>query len=85
MCVKVSRNLKKQFEYLNLDIVDDTYEFNKNLMRYFLWYNITKPHRSLDKKSQLKYYIDKNLINNHKKPNMLWTYTQTCMYLYFFV
>jgi hypothetical protein len=28
----------------------DVYEFNKKMMEYMLWYNIERPHHSLNKK-----------------------------------
>jgi putative transposase len=54
---------------------DDLVEFNHNLMEYLIWFNTEKPHRSLNKKPPLRYYID-SLHANNKKSNMLWTLTQ---------
>jgi len=53
---------------------DDLVEFNHNLMEYLIWFNTEKPHRSLNKKNPLRYYID-SLRTNNKKSNMLWTLT----------
>ena len=39
-----------------------------------IWFNTEKPHRSLNKKPPLRYYID-SLHANNKKSNMLWTLT----------
>ena len=57
--------------------MNDLYEpiiFNPKMMKYLIWYNTEKPHRSLNKLSPLKYYLN-NYITNIKKSNMLWTLT----------
>ena len=54
---------------------DDLGEFDHNLMEYLIWFNTEKPHRSLNKKPPLRYYID-SLRTNNKKSNMLWTLTR---------
>jgi hypothetical protein len=42
----------------------DVYEFNKKMLQYMLWYNIERPHHSLNKKSPIAYFRD--IINSNK-------------------
>jgi hypothetical protein len=58
---------------------EDLVEFNHNLMEYLIWFNTEKPHRSLNKKPPLRYYID-SLKTSIKKSNMLWTLIAYCKF-----
>jgi hypothetical protein len=42
----------------------DIGEFNKKMLQYMLWYNIERPHHSLNKKSPLQYFCD--IVNSNK-------------------
>jgi hypothetical protein len=44
--------------------LEDIHEFNKKMLQYILWYNIERPHHSLNKKSPLQYFCD--IINSNK-------------------
>jgi hypothetical protein len=59
----------------------DVYEFNKKMMEYMLWYNIERPHHSLNKKSPIAYFRD--IINSRKSEFSQTgiTYTSTCGFL----
>jgi len=49
------------YEYYELKDID---EFNKKMLQYMLWYNIERPHHSLNKKSPIAYFYD--IINLRK-------------------
>jgi hypothetical protein len=44
--------------------LEDIHEFNKKMMEYMLWYNIERPHHSLNKKSPIAYFRD--IMNSRK-------------------
>ncbi|EEP60246.1 conserved hypothetical protein [Sulfurihydrogenibium yellowstonense SS-5] len=44
--------------------LEDIHEFNKKMLQYMLWYNIERPHHSLNKKSPLQYFCD--IMNSNK-------------------
>ncbi len=46
---RFNRTIQEQFAYWNTDSLDDTDVFNRLLMKYLLWYNTEKPHRSIGK------------------------------------
>lgn len=71
---RFNRTVQEQFAYWNSDSLDDTEVFNRLLMKYLLWYNTEKPHRSIGKLPPLRYYVD-NFITNPQKSNMYWTLT----------
>lgn len=71
---RFNRTLQEQFVYWNSDALDDINVFNRLLMKYLLWYNIDKPHRSIGKISPLRYYLD-NFVTSPQKSNMYWTLT----------
>jgi transposase InsO family protein len=71
---RFNRTIKEQFVYNNLDVLSEREEFNKSMMKYLIWYNTRKAHRSLNNKPPLRYYLDE-VINSSKKSNMLWTLT----------
>jgi len=73
---RFNRTIQEQFAYWNTDLLDDSTVFNRHLMLYLIWYNTEKPHRAIDKKSPLRYYLD-NFVTDHQKSNMLWTLTNT--------
>ena len=71
---RFNRTVQEQFAYWNTDSLDDTDVFNRLLMKYLIWYNTEKPHRSIGKSSPLRYYVD-NFITNPRKSHMYWTLT----------
>jgi hypothetical protein len=44
--------------------LEDIHEFNKKMLQYMLWYNIERPHYSLNRKSPIAYFCD--IINSDK-------------------
>jgi transposase InsO family protein len=56
--VERMRTLQEEFVMYYEDYeLEDIYEFNKKMMEYMLWYNIERPHHSLNKKSPLQYFL----------------------------
>ena len=62
--------------------LEDIHEFNKKMLQYMLWYNIERPHHSLNKKSPLQYFCD--IINSNKSEfsQTGMTYTSPWHYLF---
>ena len=52
----------------------DTRLFNLGLVRWLLWYNTEKPHRSLDGLPPLRYYLN-NFLATPSHSHMSWTLT----------
>lgn len=61
--------IQRQYVGWHLDDLLNPDDFNKGLVRYLLWYNGEKPHRSICKLPPLLYYVN-NFINPEKS-NML--------------
>jgi putative transposase len=74
---RFNRTIQEQFVYWNTDMLDDINVFNCALMKYLIWHNTEKPHRSIGKLPPMRYYLD-NFITNPVKSNMLWTLTLNC-------
>ena len=75
---RFNRTIQEQYvQWHEDDLYDYIEEFNRKLMKYLIWYNTEKPHRSINKLPPLRYYIDMFVINN-KKSNILWTLTVVC-------
>jgi len=68
---------QKQYVGWHLDKLYEPNLFNQGLMKYLIWYNTEKPHRSIGKISPLLYYIINFL--SPQKSNMLWTATFSCI------
>jgi transposase InsO family protein len=73
---RFNRTIQEQFVNQNIDIIDEPDEFNREMMKYLIWYNTEKPHRGIGNLPPLRYFVD-NFINTPKKSNMLWTLTKT--------
>lgn len=74
---RFNRTLQDRYVSWHLDdLYEPEEEFNPKLMKWLLWYNTEKPHRTLDKIPPLRYYLN-NYIKEIKKSNMLWTLTKT--------
>ena len=78
---RFNRTIQDQYVSWHMNDLYEPQEFNPKLMKYLIWYNTEKPHRSLNKLSPLRYYLN-NYINNIKKSNMLWTLTSSCQGLF---
>jgi len=74
---RFNRTIQEQFAYWNTDSLDEPDVFNRLLMKYLLWYNTEKPHRSIGKLPPLRYYLD-NFVASPKDSNMYWTLTGYC-------
>lgn len=72
---RFNRTIQEQYVSWHLPDLEDINNFNLNLMEYLLWYNTTRPHKSLQRIPPLKYFID-NYITNTNQSNMLWTLTK---------
>lgn len=66
------RTLKEEFLTLKEDLLVDTEEFNRELMKWLIWYNCERPHKSLNRDSPMQF-----LRKNYLQSNMLWTYTES--------
>ena len=64
---------QEQFAQANTDLLDEPALFNRELMRYLLWYNTEKPHRTIGNVAPLRYYLDKFVAPSQS--NMSWTLT----------
>lgn len=61
--------IQRQYVGWHLGELDDPDEFNQGLIKYLLWYNGEKPHRSIGKIPPLLYYV--NTFIGPQKSNML--------------
>lgn len=61
--------IQRQYVGWHMDELIEPDEFNKGLIKYLLWYNGEKPHRSICKLPPLLYYVN-NFISSQKS-NML--------------
>ena len=67
--------LRKQFvEWCEEDPRDVT-GFNQALVRWLLWYNTEKPHRSLRRLPPLRYFLE-SFAKDTAQSQMLWTLTE---------
>ena len=73
---RFNRTIQEQFAYPNTHLLDEPALFNHHLMRYLLWYNTERPHRSIGNMPPLRYYLDKFVTPNQS--NMPWTLTFNC-------
>jgi len=72
---RFNRTIQEQFvQWHYYDLKEDMITFNNNLIKYLIWYNTKKQHRSLNKLPPLKYYVNE-FVKIPKKSNMLWTLT----------
>lgn len=71
---RFNRTIQDQHVSWNMNDLYEPEEFNQGLVRYLIWYNTEKPHKSLNKLTPLQYYLN-NYIFNIQKSNMLWTTT----------
>jgi transposase InsO family protein len=71
---RFNRTVQQQHMHRNEEDLEDVKESNMKLMKYLIWFNTEKPHRSLNKKSPMEYYLSM-FVKNRQKSNMLWTLT----------
>jgi transposase InsO family protein len=71
---RFNRTIQEQFVNQYIDSLDELDDFNRELMKYLIWYNTEKPHRGIGNLPPLRYYLD-NFVITPKKSNMLWTLT----------
>jgi len=70
---RFNRTIQDQYISWNMGNLYEPQEFNPDLMKYLLWYNTEKPHRSIGNIPPMLYYIT-NFVSPQKS-NMLWTFT----------
>lgn len=70
---RFNRTIQEQFAQSHTHLLDEPALFNRQLMRYLLWYNTEKPHRAIGKIPPLRYYLDKFATSTNS--NMSWTPT----------
>lgn len=70
---RFNRTLQEEFADYNIEKLMFPNNFNKYLVDYLIWYNIDRPHWSLDLKSPVQYLQE----NNPPECNMSWAYTFT--------
>ena len=70
---RFNRTIQEQFAQANTHLLDEPALFNRELMRYLLWYNTEKPHRAIGNVAPLRYYLDK--FATPPQSNMPWTLT----------
>jgi transposase InsO family protein len=75
---RFNRTIQEQFTHWHSDLLDDIVTFNQYLMKYLLWYNTERAHRSIGKLPPLLYYV----LNffHPEKSNMSWTLTLDIFY-----
>jgi len=70
---RFNRTIQEQFAQANTHLLDEPALFNRELMRYLLWYNTEKPHRAIGNVAPLRYYLDK--FATPPRSNIPWTLT----------
>jgi transposase InsO family protein len=70
---RFNRTIQEQFAQANTHLLDEPALFNRELMRYLLWYNTERPHRAIGNVAPLRYYLDKFATPNQS--NTPWTLT----------
>jgi len=64
-CVeRLNRTVQEEFIDPNLSfLIDDTFQFNRLLADYNIWYNYQRVHKSLDLKTPLQHLVEKQLMS----------------------
>lgn len=70
---RFNRTIQDQHISWNMDSLYEPDEANRVMMKYLLWYNTEKPHRSIGKVPPLSYFI--NTFIQPEESEMLWTVT----------
>jgi transposase InsO family protein len=71
---RFNRTVQEQHINWHMDELYEVEGFNRGLMKWLIWYNTKRPHKSLNKLAPLRYYID-CFIKDSQQSNMLWTLT----------
>ncbi|MDW8095106.1 MAG: integrase core domain-containing protein [Caldimicrobium sp.] len=72
---RFNRTLEEEFiEYREWMLKDDLEEFNRELMRYLIWYNTERVHSGLGNVSPLEWICYK-FYENSPQSKIIWTYT----------
>ncbi len=75
---RFNRTVQEQFASHNTHLLDEPSLFNRELMRYLLWYNTEKPHRGIGKVPPLRYYVDR-FVPTPTPAHYYWTLTIACV------
>ena len=70
---RFNRTIQDQHVSWHMSDLEEPDEFNQGLMKYLIWYNTEKAHRSIGKVPPLQYFINNYI--QPEKSNMLWTST----------
>jgi len=70
---RFNRTVQEQFADWHTDMLDEPAVFNRHLMKYLVWYNTERPHRSIGRMPPLRYYLDTFV---PQQSQMLWTLTK---------
>ncbi len=70
---RFNRTIQDDFIDPNLHLVYNQKQYNNNLAKYLIYYNLQRPHESLNDMTPIDY-----LIKQKGMSNMLWTYTKDC-------
>jgi len=74
---RFNRTVKEEFSnHKRITLAHDVVFFNRELIKWLLWYNCERPHHSLGLKSPMRFIIS-GLNLSERKSNMLWTSTNT--------
>ena len=68
---RLNRTLEEHYVNWYEEELINVNSFNIALMKYFLWYNTTKPHRSLGRLPPLQYFLN-GWVKNKLQSKMLW-------------
>lgn len=85
---RFNRTVKEEFsDYKRITLAHDTVLFNRELIKWLLWYNCERPHHSLGLKSPMQFIIS-GLNLSERKSNMLWANTsigQNVLYVVYYI
>lgn len=63
---RVNRTLQEEFIHANFHLaMTNLHRFNRALMEYLLWYNLERPHRSLNNLSPINFLLSKLPLLSH--------------------
>lgn len=73
---RFNRTIQDQHISRNMHLYYEPNEANQKLMKYLLWYNTERAHRSVGKVPPMRYFINNYI--QPEKSDMLWTATRSC-------
>jgi putative transposase len=71
---RFNRTVQEQHVEWHVDELRDPQIFNRGLVGWLLWYNTTRPHKSLNWQPPLRYYVD-HYLKDPRQSRMSWTTT----------